>query len=192
MRKVVVIVMLAAVGIAAAGCGGRGDRTAPATSTGGQVAFDQAFIDAMVPHHRSAIEMAREAKAQGLSEPDLIEIADAIESTQQDEINKMLQWREEWFGSSSAGAEEQALDILGLSAADAGMEHSAMELSSAHDVDKAFAQMMIPHHRGAVRMARLAQQRANHDEIKNLARAIISAQEREIETMQMHAGGMQH
>lgn len=54
---------------------------------------------------------------------------------------------------------------------------------SGDDYDKAFIEMMIAHHEGAVDMARLSETRAKHDEIKNLSRAIISAQEQEIADM---------
>ncbi len=43
--------------------------------------------------------------------------------------------------------------------------------------------MMVDHHEGAIRMARLADTRAQHSEIKQLARQIIVAQERELEIM---------
>lgn len=39
---------------------------------------------------------------------------------------------------------------------------------------------MVPHHQMAVEMAEMAQQQADHQEIKTLADAIISAQEQEI------------
>ena len=51
------------------------------------------------------------------------------------------------------------------------------------EFDKAFINLMIEHHQGAIDMARLAQQYAGHDEIKNLADAIITAQTSEIEMM---------
>lgn len=51
------------------------------------------------------------------------------------------------------------------------------------DFDRAFIDMMVPHHQGAVAMAELAQQRAEHPEIKQMAETIITDQEREI--MQM-------
>ena len=66
------------------------------------------------------------------------------------------------------------------------MAHAG-ELSEADDVDAAFAAMMIAHHEGAIRMAKLAEERAGHDEIKQLARNIIAAQQREIEVMEEHA-----
>lgn len=49
--------------------------------------------------------------------------------------------------------------------------------------DKAFIEMMISHHEGAVGMAQLASTRAKHDEIKTLSQAIIAAQNKEISDM---------
>lgn len=49
--------------------------------------------------------------------------------------------------------------------------------------DKAFLSEMIVHHEGAVAMAKAAQMHAAHQEIKDLAEAIIAAQTTEIEQM---------
>ena len=51
--------------------------------------------------------------------------------------------------------------------------------------------MMIDHHTGAITMARLALERAEHNEIRDIATRIIEVQEREIAVMESHAG-MQH
>ncbi|MER7131812.1 DUF305 domain-containing protein [Streptosporangium saharense] len=52
-----------------------------------------------------------------------------------------------------------------------------------NDRDVMFAQMMIPHHRQAVEMAKLAEDRAAEGQVKDLARKIEAAQEPEIQTM---------
>ena len=49
--------------------------------------------------------------------------------------------------------------------------------------DKAFLEEMVVHHRGAVEMATAALSSAKHQEIKDLAQAIIAAQEKEISQM---------
>lgn len=49
--------------------------------------------------------------------------------------------------------------------------------------DKAFLSEMIIHHQGAVEMAQLALTNAKHQEIKDLAKAIIAAQNKEIADM---------
>lgn len=51
------------------------------------------------------------------------------------------------------------------------------------DFDKAFVEMMIDHHEGAVEMAKLSDTRAKHDEIKQLSKDITTAQEKEITEM---------
>ena len=43
--------------------------------------------------------------------------------------------------------------------------------------------MMVDHHEGAIAMAELALDRADHPEIRTLAQAIIDAQQTEIEAM---------
>lgn len=52
------------------------------------------------------------------------------------------------------------------------------------DFDKAFIEQMIIHHQGAIDMAKLAKQNAKHEEVKNLADDILSAQSKEIDMMQ--------
>jgi len=169
-----------------AACGGSDDDAGTSgTPTG--TAFDRSFIDAMVPHHESAIEMARAAKEAGLSQPELLEVANDILATQEDEIDQMKEWRSEWFGSSAI--DPNGASALGLSEADMGMQHGADALLDSSDVNTDFAQMMITHHQGAIQMARLVSDRADHGELKDLAEAIISAQEREIDVMRPHASG---
>jgi uncharacterized protein (DUF305 family) len=52
------------------------------------------------------------------------------------------------------------------------------------EFDKAFISEMIMHHQGAVDMAQAALKNAKHQEIKDLANAIITAQTKEIGMMQ--------
>lgn len=183
-------VLLAALALVAAGCGGDDDTGQPGgeETAVSEVPFDQAFIDAMVPHHREAIEMAKAAQARGLTQPDLEKIANDIISSQQREIDQMLGWREQWFGSRELG--RVLPEALGVPESELGMEHgSADEVAGAVDVDAKFAQMMIPHHEGAITMAEAAKERGQHDEVKDLADAIIDAQEREIGSLEEHASG---
>lgn len=171
-----------------AGCGGGGSSDSAGDGVPTGAAFDRAFIDAMVPHHESAIEMAKAAKEGGLSQPDLVKVADDILATQQAEIDQMKAWRAEWFGSSEIAPNGAA--ALGMTESGMGTMDDAETLRTSGDVNTDFAQMMITHHQSAIEMAKLAADRAEHQEIKDLAEAIISAQEREIEVMKPHAGGM--
>jgi uncharacterized protein (DUF305 family) len=191
--KKLALLLLTVVALGVAGCGGDDDSEGVGgeqpTVASGQVPFDRAFIDAMVPHHQTAIEMAREAKDAGLSEPELVKIADDIIATQQTEIDQMLEWRQQWFGSREREPEAAALEVLGLSSAEAGMEHSSADVATAEDVNQAFAGSMIGHHTGAIRMAELAKKRAGHDELKTLAGDVIASQQREIDIIEAYFGG---
>jgi len=60
---------------------------------------------------------------------------------------------------------------------------SSLQGISGDDFDEAFITQMISHHQGAIDMANLAKQNAKHDEIKNLADDIVSAQTKEISQM---------
>jgi uncharacterized protein (DUF305 family) len=61
--------------------------------------FDKAFIDAMIPHHQSAIEMAQVAYEKSRI-PEIKELAKNIVSAQQREIEQMKEWRKEWYPQS--------------------------------------------------------------------------------------------
>ncbi len=66
-----------------------------------------------------------------------------------------------------------------------GMDAAASNLKGKQglDFDEAFISDMIVHHQGAVAMATLASANAQHQEIKDLAKAIVSAQTTEINQM---------
>jgi uncharacterized protein (DUF305 family) len=60
---------------------------------------------------------------------------------------------------------------------------SGLQNKTGDDFDKAFLAEMIVHHEGAVDMATAALSDAKHQEIKDMAKAIIDAQTREIGQM---------
>ena len=58
--------------------------------------------------------------------------------------------------------------------------HRDMGVALSGDADRNFAQSMIPHHPGAIDMARIALKHGKDPEIRKLAEAVVSAQEGEI------------
>jgi uncharacterized protein (DUF305 family) len=58
--------------------------------------FDEAFINAMIPHHESAIEMAQVALAES-DNPAIRDLAGRIVEDQTREIEQMRGWLEEWY-----------------------------------------------------------------------------------------------
>jgi uncharacterized protein (DUF305 family) len=61
--------------------------------------LDRAFIDAMIPHHQSAIEMAKVAYEKS-ENPRIKKLAENIVGAQQTEIEQMKRWREQWYPES--------------------------------------------------------------------------------------------
>ncbi len=56
--------------------------------------------------------------------------------------------------------------------------------NQANNIDKHFIEQMIPHHEGAIEMAKLAQEKSKRPEVLTLASTIIDSQSTEITQMQ--------
>jgi uncharacterized protein (DUF305 family) len=68
----------------------------------------------------------------------------------------------------------------------AGMEQMNADMMAggmASDIDVAFACAMIPHHRGAIAMAKAELEHGDDEWTRSLAETIIAAQEKEIADM---------
>ena len=59
-------------------------------------AFDQAFIDEMILHHRGAIEMANLA-IHNAKHQEIKDLAEAIIQAQSKEIDEMSAWKAQWY-----------------------------------------------------------------------------------------------
>lgn len=84
--------------------------------------------------------------------------------------------------SPTMAANSNANDMQGMS----GMDHSMMQSSpnaTSAPYDLQFIDTMSGHHQAAIEMARPAETKAQHAELKELARNIIRDQEREISQM---------
>lgn len=138
--------------------------------------FEQSFLQQMLQHHRSGIEMAKLVRDQ-TKRPELQQFADKMIASQQQEIEKMTGWLKDWFQVSPKSVANEN--------ADKEMKPHMSMLSGKHDADfdKAFLQMMPEHHHMAVEMAEQAEKKSTHPELKELAAKIAKDQNEEIKQM---------
>jgi uncharacterized protein (DUF305 family) len=173
---------LAAGALLVAGCGDSSGGSA-SKATGNPV--DRAFVAAMVPHHESAVEMARIARRRGSSRF-VKQLADDIVRTQTSEIAAM---RARDRTLAAAGVRRAS---LGMSEHMMGMDGDMARLHTAKPFDQAFLRMMIPHHHGAVVMAGIERRDGRDSRLRSLARTMIAAQQREIRQMRTRLRGSGH
>lgn len=145
--------------------------------------YDLQFIDTMIAHHQGAVDMARLIEGRS-TRKELISLGTAIISSQQKEIEDMRSWRERWFAGKPPAIN---MDMAGMRPSMQGMDMKKLTESKGNDFDLEFIRQMIPHHEGAVVMAREASERSTRPEIKKLAAAIIADQQVEIDKMRRWA-----
>jgi uncharacterized protein (DUF305 family) len=138
---------------------------------------DKAFIDAMVPHHQGAVAMA-EVALKNAEHEEIEELSRNIVSTQRAEIEQLRAIKQQEFGTSNVPMEMSRKQMRGM-----GAMMDPQELANKKPFDRAFIDAMIPHHQSAIEMAQVAYQKSKVPEIKELAKNIVSAQQREIEQM---------
>ena len=138
---------------------------------------DEAFIDAMVPHHQGAIAMAKVALKNAEHE-EIKELSRNILASQQAEIEELKAIKKEEFGTSDVPMEMSSEQMRGM-----GVMMDPQSLANKEPFDEAFIEAMIPHHRSAIDMATVANQDSENPRIKELAENIVSAQKGEIEQM---------
>lgn len=141
---------------------------------------DPMFTAQMIPHHQAAIDMAKLAPTRA-EHPEIRELAAAIGAAQASEITLMRNVGSENGWDPNAKMHHSGGD--GMSRHEMGMDMDVSKLKSAKPFDKAFIEMMVPHHQGAITMARHELSRGSDQRIRALARQIIASQSEQITQM---------
>lgn len=159
---------------------------ATSASAGTANEVDKAFVDEMPMHHEMAIEMAEMALDQA-EHGQIKSTARKIIKAQRAEIGRLTKIAKGLGVTPADGHDHMAmmegLETLGLTMKQAGMDMDMGMLDGAKPFDRMFIEMMIPHHQGAIRMARIELRRGKDPELRTIARAIVSAQAKEIKEM---------
>nr|WP_246363188.1 DUF305 domain-containing protein [Deinococcus budaensis] len=123
-------------------------------------AFDVRFSQLMMDHHQMAVEMARASLKSG-RDSRVRAAAREVITAQEKELAQMGAWVKTWTGKA--------------------YRPTSMTLNVPRSgVDRWFLADMIPHHQGAVEMARLVPARTQNAAVRKLAGQIIRSQSAEI------------
>ncbi|CCK26815.1 lipoprotein [Streptomyces davaonensis JCM 4913] len=155
------------------------------TGAGGFNDADVAFAQMMIPHHEQALEMAELADGRA-ADAEVKDLAGKIEKAQDPEIRTMKGWLKEW---------NQPVAAESMPGMDHGSGHGGDGMMSDTDMtelkalkgtafDKAFAEMMIEHHNGAISMAEDERKNGESADAKKMAEAIVEGQSAEVEQLQ--------
>lgn len=148
--------------------------------------YDLRFIDAMIPHHQGAVDMAKQALEKS-KRPEIKKLASEIIKAQNQEIGELKRWRKAWYPSASSTSmahDPKTGQTVPMSHEQMQGMMMKMDLGAADaEFDLRFINAMIPHHEGAITMAQDALSKSQRPEIKKLAQSIINSQQAEISQM---------
>ena len=142
--------------------------------------FEANFLQQMIQHHRSGIEMAK-LVVDHTQRAELRQLAEKIISAQDQEIKQMTKWLTDWYKTSPKEVANEKADK------EMKMHMSMLSAKKDADFDKAFLEMMPKHHHMAVEMAEQAENKSTHPELKELAAKIAKDQQNEIKQMKSWA-----
>lgn len=143
------------------------------------------FLQAMIPHHQSAMEMA-ELVPEPTERPELRELAEAIIGSQEAEIEQMRSLLTE------AGEDPDAVNGMDMDMGDETMSEmmdpsmmmAELEGLQGQEFDLAFLDLTTMHHQGAIEMSEMVLEQGADAQIAELADGNIEEQRTEIEQMQ--------
>ena len=140
------------------------------------------FLYSMIPHHESAIVMAKSYLKNGAQNTELKQIAEHIIKAQNAEIEEMQSMIQKLEANLQ---KDEVKEKEYLNAYHKMMEdHMASQsINTPNSVDQAFAEGMIRHHEMAIRMAKTVLAYTEDKEVSEMAKHIIDTQNKEIAKM---------
>jgi uncharacterized protein (DUF305 family) len=170
--------------------------TASATTSPSGEAHNQAdvmFAQHMIPHHQQAIEMSDMVLAKQGIDPKVTELANQIKAAQGPESQQMQGWLKQWGSPQmpmpSAGMPGHgdmpmpSGSMPGMSGMMSQEDMTALQNAQGVEASKLFLTQMITHHEGAITMAQTEIKDGQYPAAVELAKAIVTAQQKEIDTM---------
>jgi uncharacterized protein (DUF305 family) len=143
---------------------------------------DVMFAQHMIPHHTQAIEMSDTLLAKQGIDPRVIGLANQIKAAQGPEIQQMQGWLTQW-GTPSMPPMSGHGDMAGMSGMMSERDMTALKDAQGVDASKLFLTQMIAHHEGVITMAQSEIKDGQYPPAVEMARAIVTGQQQEIDTM---------
>ncbi|WP_246149298.1 DUF305 domain-containing protein [Nonomuraea turkmeniaca] len=143
------------------------------------VASDVRFAEAMIPHHRQALEMTSLVNDRTTT-PVIRAVARSITAAQTPEIKAMTAWLTELGRQAPTGHEHDQAASFGMATT---QELNALRAARGTTFDRLFLQLMTRHHQGAVKMAGEELTNGRDQRMRMLAKDVYSGQSIEIARM---------
>lgn len=134
------------------------------------------FAQTMIPHHKQAISISEIALKKSQNQG-ILKLSRQIKSAQSSEISQMTYWLKATSSSMTMDHDMKMSGMLSIK------ELASLKSLTGKEFDRTFLQLMIKHHQGAIEMLNLISDSKNA-EARALAKAIKSAQSKEITSMQ--------
>jgi uncharacterized protein (DUF305 family) len=149
---------------------------------------DAMFAQHMIPHHQQAIEMSDMLLAKQGIDPRVTVLANQIKAAQGPEIQQMQEWLKQWgspqmpMPSGMPGHGDMS-GMSGMTGMMSAQDMTALQSAQGVEASKLFVTQMIAHHEGAITMAQNEIKDGQYPAAVDLARSIVTSQQKEIDTM---------
>lgn len=151
---------------------------------------DEGFLQDMRYHHDQAVDMALHYLTKTRDpHPRLLLFAEEILLTQQIETGRMIQFLRS-FKASEVNDTGMAMGWMGHSMPIDEMDGLATQeqldefaRATGDEASRIFATLMIEHHLGGIHMAEYAAENAANEDVRKMARSMITGQKLEVEAM---------
>ena len=131
---------------------------------------DVAFLQSMIAHHQRAIDLANQALVKA-DRNEIRTFAAGILETQRVEVAQMQAWLRAWYPNAPAAP---------AMAATAGIA-----TDTKRSFDLRFLDAMVAHHEEAIKMAKDADGKVEHQQVETLIKSIIVQQSNEVDRMRL-------
>ncbi|WP_396899297.1 DUF305 domain-containing protein [Mycolicibacterium sp.] len=163
---------------------------------------DVMFAQHMIPHHQQAVEMSDMLLGKQGIDKRVTDLATQIKAAQGPEIEQMQGWLKQWgnppmppmssmpsgdmghgnMGDMGHGATGGG-DMPAMQGMMSDADMTALQNAQGVEAAKLFLTQMIAHHEGAITMAKDEIEKGQYPAAVQMAKAIVTTQQQEIDTM---------